>query len=124
VSKRLAFLPSRHQDDATIIRRDHPARDAAARCRKFWTANSRTPLDLRQLNQSIGRRYQAPRAHRQGSKDMGIEHAGPARGDQSHARPTARRSGELRWGPLFLLVFAGNLIVATLAWFLVGLFLK
>jgi hypothetical protein len=39
-------------------------------------------------------------------------------------RPSSRRSGELRWGPLFLLVFAGNLVIATLAWFLVALFLK
>jgi hypothetical protein len=70
------------------------------------------------MNQAIGRRYQAPRAHGQGIKDMDI-----GRGDQRSARPTAR-PGELRWRPLFLLVVAGDLGIAILAWFLVSLFLK
>ena len=52
---------------------------------------------------------------------MDVIPTGPVRGDQSRARPTTRRSGELRWGPLLLLVFAGDLAIATLAWFLVGL---
>jgi hypothetical protein len=55
---------------------------------------------------------------------MDIAPAGPGRDDQSRARPAARRSGELTWAPLFLLVFSGDLAIATLAWFLVGLFLK
>jgi hypothetical protein len=62
------------------------------------------------------------RAHRQGIKDMD-ENAGPACGDQSCARGGAR-SGERGWGLLLLVWFAGNVVVATLAWFLVSLLLK
>jgi hypothetical protein len=47
------------------------------------------------------------------------ENAGPARWDQIGARSAVRRSA------LLLLVwFAGNVVVATLAWFLVSLLLK
>jgi len=35
-----------------------------------------------------------------------------------------RRSGEPGWGLLLLMWFAGNVVVATLAWFLVSLLLK
>jgi hypothetical protein len=48
------------------------------------------------------------------------ENACPARGDPIGAG----RSGEPGWGLLLLLWFAGNVVVATLAWFLVSLFLK
>jgi hypothetical protein len=33
-------------------------------------------------------------------------------------------SGELRFDPLFLLIFAGNLAVAAFSWFLVSLFIN
>ena len=46
------------------------------------------------------------------------ENAGPARGDQISAWVFARRSG---WELLVLAWLAGNVVVATLAWFLVGL---
>jgi hypothetical protein len=39
------------------------------------------------------------------------------------AWPWSRPSGEPRWG-LLLMSFAGNVVVATLAWFIVGLFLN
>jgi hypothetical protein len=39
-------------------------------------------------------------------------------------RSAARRSRETGWGLLLLAWFAGNVVVATLAWFLVSLFLK
>jgi hypothetical protein len=39
-------------------------------------------------------------------------------------RSAARRSCETGWGLLLLAWFAGNVVVATLAWFLVSLFLK
>jgi hypothetical protein len=49
--------------------------------------------------------------------------------DTGSARQTAiglveAASDELRWGRLFLLVFAGNLVVATTAWFIVGWFMN
>jgi len=40
------------------------------------------------------------------------------------ARGGARASGERGWGLLLLVWFAGNVVVATLAWFLVSLLLK
>ena len=43
---------------------------------------------------------------------------------QIGVRSAARRSGERGWGLLLLVWFAGNVVVATLAWFLVGLLLK
>jgi hypothetical protein len=39
-------------------------------------------------------------------------------------RSAARRSRETGWGLLLLAWFTGNVVVATLAWFLVSLFLK
>jgi hypothetical protein len=62
------------------------------------------------MNRSVVWRYQRFGAHRQGIRDMG-ENAGPA------------RSAERGWGLLLLVWFAGNVIVATLAWFLVSLLL-
>ena len=49
------------------------------------------------------------------------ENAGPARGDQIGARLFGGRSS---WGLLLLVSFAGNVVVAMLAWFLVSLLLK
>jgi hypothetical protein len=43
---------------------------------------------------------------------------------QIGVRSAARRSRETRWGLLLLAWFAGNVAVATLAWFLVSLVLK
>jgi hypothetical protein len=43
---------------------------------------------------------------------------------QIGARSAPRRSGELGWGLLLLMWFAGDVVVATLAWFLVSLLLK
>jgi hypothetical protein len=60
-------------------------------------------------------------APRQGIRDMD-ENAGPARRDQIGARAADR--SELGWGLLLLVWFAGNVVVATLAWFLLSLFLK
>ena len=48
----------------------------------------------------------------------------PAAGDQISAWLLARRSDERGWGLLLLVWLAGNVAVATLAWFLVGLFLN
>jgi hypothetical protein len=59
-------------------------------------------------------------AHRQGFRDMD-ENAGPA--SEIGAR-AAHRSAELGSGLLLLVWFAGNVVVATLAWFLVSFFLK
>jgi hypothetical protein len=77
----------------------------------------------RTMNRCASPPYQGPRAHRQGIRDMD-ENSGPARRDQIGARSAAHRSGEPGWGLLVLVWFAGNVVVATLAWFLVGLFLK
>ena len=65
----------------------------------------------------------APRVRgvaRQGFRDMD-ENAGPA--SEIGAR-AAHRSAELGSGLLLLVWFAGNVVVATLAWFLVSFFLK
>jgi hypothetical protein len=52
------------------------------------------------------------------------ENYGPVRRDRFGAPLAGSRSEKLR-GLLFLLMtLAGNVVVATLAWFLVGLFLK
>jgi len=51
------------------------------------------------------------------------ENGRPAR-DLFGAQSAARRSGEPGWGLLLLVWSAGNVVVATLAWFLVSLFLK
>jgi hypothetical protein len=48
----------------------------------------------------------------------------PARGDQISARLIDRRSGEPRRSLLLPALIAGNTVVATIAWFLVGLFFK
>jgi hypothetical protein len=52
------------------------------------------------------------------------ENVGRARGDTTAAWSVGRRSKKPTWVLLFLLVFAGNVVVAALTWFLVGLFLK
>jgi hypothetical protein len=80
----------------------------------------------RTMNRSVGRPYQGPwgapgRTVRE-FRDMD-ENADPARRDQIGAR-AADRPGELGWGLLLLVWFAGDVVVATLAWFLVSLFLK
>ena len=49
---------------------------------------------------------------------------GPALRDGRNARLFHRRSDQLRWGLLFPLVFAGNLVVATAVWFIVGWFMN
>jgi hypothetical protein len=48
------------------------------------------------------------------------EHARPSSGDPIGAALAYWR----RWGPLFLLVLTANTVIATLAWMVVGLFLK
>jgi hypothetical protein len=64
------------------------------------------------LNQSIGQTYQGG----SGNQDMDEGQIG--------ARSAPHRSGELGWGLLLLMWFAGDVVVATLAWFLVSLLLK
>jgi hypothetical protein len=66
---------------------------------------------LQQWNQSIGR----PKAR---SENQVMDEG------QIGVRSAARRSRETRWGLLLLAWFAGNVAVATLAWFLVSLVLK
>ena len=92
-----------------------PATKLAAKPVMFATTPHR-------LNLSIGRRYQGPRRIVRESRYMG-ENSGPAR-DLFGAQSAARRSGEPGWALLLLVSFAGNVVVATLAWFLVSLFLK
>jgi hypothetical protein len=58
---------------------------------------------------------------RQGISNMD-ENAGPALRDQISARLFDRRSSEPRWSLLLPGLIAGNTVVATIAWFLVGLF--
>jgi hypothetical protein len=43
---------------------------------------------------------------------------------QIGARSAPRRPSELKWGLLLLMWFAGDVVVAALAWFLVSLLLK
>ena len=64
------------------------------------------------LNESIGRTYQ------RGPGNLGMDES------QIGARSAPGRPSELKWGLLLLMWFAGNFVVATLAWFLVGMLLK
>lgn len=73
------------------------------------------------MNRATGRSYQATKGASSGIRDMD-ENVGTARGDQISAR-LFDRSGQPRWG-LLLLAFAGNIVVATVAWLLVGLFIR
>lgn len=82
-----------------------PATKFAGKSRMFETAPHR-------LNQSIGRTYQGG----SGNQDMDEGQIG--------ARSAPRGPGELGWGLLLLIWFAGDVVVATLAWFLVSLLLK
>jgi len=69
------------------------------------------PAPLR-LNESIGRTYEG----RSGNQDMDEGQIG--------ARSAPRRPRQLGRGLLLLMWFAGDVVVATLAWFLVSLLLK
>ena len=48
----------------------------------------------------------------------------PVRGDQISAHLIDPLSGEPRWSLLLPALIAGNTVVATLAWFLIGPFIK
>ena len=73
------------------------------------------------MNRTIARSYEDITGVRQGIRNMD-EKAGPALRDQISARLFDRRSSEPRWSLLLLALIAGNTVVATIAWFLVGLF--
>jgi hypothetical protein len=67
------------------------------------------------FNQSLGRVYQRGGA---AGKEQTM-HEG-----QIGPRSAPRRRGKLEWGLLLLMWFAGNFVVATLAWFLVSMLLR
>jgi hypothetical protein len=75
------------------------------------------------VNRSLGRRHQITKGAPSGKiRDMDSGNAGPARRGQGGPR-SAAGSSERGWG-LLLVWFAGNILIATLAWFIVGWFLK
>jgi hypothetical protein len=82
-----------------------PATKLAAKPVMFATTPQRS-------NQSIGRTDQGATGNQY--MDEG----------QIGVRSAGGRSGEPGWGLLLLVWFAGNVVVATLSWFLVGLLLK
>jgi hypothetical protein len=74
------------------------------------------------MNRTIARSYQGTKGASSGISYMDKD-VGTARGDQISAR-LFDRSGQPRWGLLLLVSFGGNIVVATVAWLLVGLFIR
>jgi hypothetical protein len=99
------------------------------RARKWLAVADGTLWELVSLRQPIiamnlhgVRRYQL-KAHRQGIRDMN-ENSGPAHRDQIGARFASGATrpppwSALNWGALVLAVFAGNVVLAIFAWFIV-----
>jgi hypothetical protein len=99
-------------------------------------ARRRPPTSARTVNRSIGQRHQAPRVLLpQGNQRMNEAEMTRPNGrsknvpgrifkDQIREWSSDFRSGGLRLGPLFPLIFAANLAVAAFGWFLVCLFVN
>src|SRR5271163_2578701 len=89
-------------------------------------ARRHPPTSARTVNRSIGQRHQAPRQGNQRMNEAEMTRPNgrskdvPGRNlkDQIRERSSDFRSGELRLGPLFLLIFAANLAAAAFGWFL------